>query len=54
MQEKSRLEAPVSRYESIAGRLSYVEESLGILDEEGGDVFLKELLAEAASLKQDI
>ena len=54
MKEKSRLEAPVSRYESLAGRLDYIEESLGILGEEGGEVFFKELYAEINSLKKDI
>jgi len=32
----------------------YIEESMGILDEEGGDLFFKDIKKEVSSLKEDI
>jgi len=54
MKEKSRLDGPVTRFEAIAARLAYVEESVGILGEEGGELFLKELRGDVSALKKDI
>lgn len=54
LKEKSRLEGTVAPFEAIEGRLAYIEESLGILDEEGGDVFFKEIKKELESLREDI
>ena len=51
LKEKSRLENIVLPFELLEQRLLYIEESLGILDEEGGDLFLKEIRNEIASFK---
>jgi hypothetical protein len=39
LQEKSRLESTVFPFDAIENRLLYIEESIGILDEEGGELF---------------
>ncbi len=41
-------------FETIEGKLTYLEESLGILDEEGGEVFFKEIKKDLESLKEEI
>ncbi len=41
-------------FEAIENRLAYVEESIGILEEEGGDVFFKELRKELESVREEI
>jgi peptide chain release factor 2 len=51
LKEKARLENIVLPFELLEQRLLYIEESLGILDEEGGDLFLKEIRNEIASFK---
>jgi len=51
LKEKARLENVVLPFELLEQRLLYIEESLNILDEEGGDLFLKEILNEIASFK---
>ena len=53
-QEKSRLENTVLPFDTIESKLLYIEESIGILDEEGGDLFFKEINKEINSLKEDI
>ncbi len=40
LKRKSKLEDIVSHFESLSGKLSYLEESIGILEEESGDLFL--------------
>ncbi len=52
--EKARLEGTVAPFEAIENRLAYVEESIGILEEEGGDVFFKELRKELESVREEI
>ncbi len=54
LKEKSRLEGTVAPFETIEGKLAYLEDSLGILDEEGGDVFFKEIKKDLESLKDEI
>ena len=51
LKEKARLENVVLPFELLEQRLIYIEESLGILDEEGGDLFLKEIRNEIASFQ---
>jgi peptide chain release factor 2 len=38
----------------LSGKLSYLEESIGILEEESGDLFLNELRKEIKDLKEDL
>lgn len=38
----------------IDSRLSYIEESIGILDEEGGDLFIADIKKDLEALKHDI
>jgi len=54
MKEKARLEGTVAPFDALEAKLAYVTESLGILDEEGGEMFLKEITKEVASLKEDL
>jgi len=51
LKEKARLENIVLPFELLEQRLLYIEESLGILDEEEGDLFLKEIQNEIVSFK---
>ncbi len=44
----------MSPFEAIDNKLSYVEESIGILEEEGGDVFFKEIKKDVESLREEI
>jgi peptide chain release factor 2 len=44
----------VAPFENIEGRLAYLEGSLGILDEEGGEVFFKEIKKDLESLRDEI
>lgn len=54
LKEKSRLENSVTPFELIENKLLYIEESIGILDEEGGEVFLKEIRHEIDNVRDDI
>lgn len=54
LKEKAKLENTVLPFSALEGKLLYIEESIGILDEEGGDLFLKEIKKEINSLKEDI
>ncbi|MHB8881091.1 MAG: peptide chain release factor 2 [Thermodesulfovibrionales bacterium] len=54
MKAKARLESSVNRFEELENRLLYAEESISILDEEGGEVFIKEFKADLSALKQDL
>jgi peptide chain release factor 2 len=54
LKEKSRLEGPVQSFEALESKLTYIEESIGILDEEGGGLFLKELKTGLDSLKEEV
>lgn len=52
--EKSRLENTVSSFEQIDKKLSYIEESIGILEEEGGELFFQEIRKDVESLKEEL
>ncbi len=54
MKEKSRLEGIVTPFEALDSRVSYIEDSVGILEEEGGDLFFRELRQDLDSLKEEV
>ncbi|MBI5075164.1 MAG: peptide chain release factor 2 [Nitrospirae bacterium] len=54
LKEKARLENTVTPFEQLTQKLLYAEESIGILDEEGGELFLKELKHEIDGLREEI
>ncbi len=41
-------------FESLLNKLTYLEESIGILEEESGDLFLKDIQEEIKDLKEDL
>jgi peptide chain release factor 2 len=51
---KSKLEDIVSHFESLAGKLTYLEESIGILEEESGDLFINDLRDEIKDLRDEL
>lgn len=54
LKRKSKLEDIVSNFESLSDKLFYLEESIGILEEESGDLFLTDLRKEISDLKEEI
>jgi len=44
----------VSHFESLSDKLNYLEKSIGILEEESGDIFLEELRRGIKDLKEDL
>ncbi|NJD56021.1 MAG: peptide chain release factor 2 [Nitrospirae bacterium] len=54
LKEKARLENVVLPFGLLEQKLLYIEESMGILDEEGGDLFLKEIRNEMVSFRNDL
>ncbi|PKL51749.1 MAG: peptide chain release factor 2 [Nitrospira bacterium HGW-Nitrospira-1] len=54
LKEKSKFENTVLPFDIIKNNLLYIEESIGILDEEGGDLFFPEIKKAINSLKEDI
>lgn len=54
LKEKSRLENTLTPFNQLEKKLLYTEESIAILDEEGGEVFLKDLKYEIDSLNTEI
>ena len=54
LKRKSKLEDIVSNFESLSEKLFYLEESIGILEEESGDLFLADLRKEISDLKEEI
>lgn len=54
LKEKARLENVVLPFELLEQKLLYIEESIGILEEEGGDLFIKEIRNEMVSFKNDL
>ncbi len=54
LKEKSRVENIIVPFESVEKKLLYLEDSIEILKEADGDLFLKELQKEITSLKKDI
>jgi len=51
---KSKLEDIITHFDSLSDKLSYLEESIGILEEESGDLFLNELKKEIKDLKEEL
>lgn len=54
LKEKARLENVVLPFELLEQKLLYIEESISILEEEGGDLFIKEIRSEMVSFKNDL
>ncbi len=54
LKRKSKLEDIIVYFESLSDKLSYLEESIGILEEESGDLFLNELRKEIKDLKEEL
>ena len=54
LKRKSKLEDIIVYFESLSDKLSYLEESIGILEEESGDLFLNELRKEIKYLKEEL
>ncbi len=51
---RSRLEDIVSHFDSLSEKFTYLEESIRILEEEGGDLFLDDLQKEIRDLKENL
>jgi peptide chain release factor 2 len=54
MKEKARLDGIVAPFDAVEGKLAYIDESIGILAEEGGEMFLKDLQKEIDAVRGDI
>ncbi|MEW6214798.1 MAG: PCRF domain-containing protein, partial [Nitrospirota bacterium] len=54
LKRKSKLEDIVLPFESLSNKLAYLEESIEILEEESGDLFLNELQKEIKNLKESM
>ncbi|GAB4388604.1 MAG: peptide chain release factor 2 [Thermodesulfovibrionales bacterium] len=53
-QKRARLEDTVNPYEALEEKLHYVESSMGVLDEEGGELFLDEISGELRELRESL
>ena len=51
---KSKLEDIVSHFESLSDKLTYLEESIDILEEESGDLFINDLRNEIKDLRDEL
>jgi peptide chain release factor 2 len=51
---KSKIEEDVRPVEKAFGKITYIEEALGILSEDEGEIFLEELKKEADDLKNEL
>jgi peptide chain release factor 2 len=51
---KSKLEYIVSNFESLDNKLRYIEESIGILEEESGELFLVDIQREIKELGEEM
>ncbi len=54
LKRKSKLEDIIVHFEALSEKLSYLEESIGILEEESGDLFLNDLRKEIKDLKEEL
>jgi len=52
--KKARVEEVVLRFEAVSERLSYIEDSIDVLEEEGGEIFLKDIRQGIEDLKGSI
>lgn len=51
---KSNLDGIVSHFEALADKLTYLEEAIGILEEESGGLFLNDLQKEIKNLREEL
>lgn len=51
---RARLEDIVSHFDALSEKFTYLEESIRILEEEGGDLFLNDLRKEVSDLKENL
>jgi peptide chain release factor 2 len=51
---KARVEDTLLPFEALSGKVSYLESSISVLDEEGGEVFLEELASGVRELKDSL
>ncbi|HLA00995.1 MAG TPA: peptide chain release factor 2 [Thermodesulfovibrionales bacterium] len=51
---RARLMDIVSHFDALSDKCSYLDESIRILEEEGGDLFLDDLRKEISNLKEDL
>jgi peptide chain release factor 2 len=51
---RARLEDIVSHFDALSEKFTYLEESIRILEEEGGDLFLNDLRKEISDLKENL
>jgi peptide chain release factor 2 len=54
LKSKSKLEDIIENFKALSSKLSYLEDSIGILEEESGDLFLNDLNNEINTLTDDI
>jgi len=54
LKRKSELEDIVLHFESLFNKLIYLEDSIGIIEEESGDIFLDDLQNEIKNLKDEL
>ncbi|NWF98371.1 MAG: peptide chain release factor 2 [Nitrospirae bacterium] len=54
LKKKAKLSDLVSHFENISDKLIYLEESISILEEESGDLFIKDIQNEINILKKEI
>ncbi len=54
LKRKSKLEDIVFHFESLLNKLTYLEESISILEEESGELFLKDLRKDIKDLKEEL
>jgi peptide chain release factor 2 len=54
LKRKSKLEDIVFHFESLLNKLTYLEESISILEEESGEIFLNDLRKDIKDLKEEL
>lgn len=54
LKRKSKLKDTISHFESLLNKLSYLEESIGILEEESGELFLADLQRDIKDLRDEV
>ncbi len=54
LKKKAKLSDLVSHFENLSDKLIYLEESISILEEESGELFLKDIQSEIINLKLEI
>lgn len=54
LKEKSKLENVLNPFEGLERKLSYIEDSFSILEEDGGELFLQEIKRDISGLKEEI